>query len=173
MNEIGVVEVELTRALFFDAYAENRASGAFILIDPQTNATLAAGMIRRGLGAGDGVPAHKPAVIEFSPDAHSEAWIGELEHVLVNEGTAVVRTRVVAEKTLRGLLALGLIVLVEGAVVKASLGEATVVRAAEFVWVRDLVAHLRDEGILEAEPMSQKRDVGHPRSSSAEGECRG
>jgi sulfate adenylyltransferase large subunit len=183
MNEIGVVEVELTRTLFFDSYAENRVGGAFILIDPQTNATLAAGMIRRGLGAGDGVPTHKPAVVEFALDAQSEAWIGELEHVLESEGAAVVRTRVVAEKTLRGLLALGLIVLVEGSVAQASLGEAAVVRAAEFVRVRELVSQLREIGVLEVESISQKREpsagsgqaTGHPDSSgsASEGGVRG
>ncbi len=173
MNEIGVVEVELTRTLFFDSYAENRAGGAFILIDPQTNATLAAGMIRRGLGAGDGVPTHKPAVVEFALDAQSEAWIGELEHVLVSEGAAVVRTRIVAEKTLRGLLALGLIVLVEGSVTKASLGEAEVVSAAEFGRVGDLVGYLREVGVLEVKPMSQRRDLGHPGSLELKGEHRG
>ncbi len=46
MNDIGVVEIESTRALFFDPYTENRATGSFILIDPQTNHTAAAGMIR-------------------------------------------------------------------------------------------------------------------------------
>ena len=173
MNEIGAVEVELTRTLFFDSYAANRASGAFILIDPQTNATLAAGLIRRGLHAGDGVPTHKPAVVEFSLDAQSEAWLGELEHVLVSEGAAVVRTRVVAEKTLRGLLALGLIVLVEGNVAGASLGEAAVVRAAEFARVGDLVGYLREAGVLVEEPMSQKRDVGHLEGARFEGERRG
>ena len=170
MNEIGVVEVELTRTLFFDSYANNRASGAFILIDPQTNATLAAGMIRRGVGAGDGASTHKPAVVEFARGSQSEAWMGELELVLVREGAAVVRTRVVAEKTLRGLLALGLIVLVEGSVVGASLGEAAAVNAEEFAQVGDLVGHLRDVGVLVDEPMSQKRDMGHPACSGAEGE---
>ena len=170
MNEIGVVEVELTRTLFFDSYANNRASGAFILIDPQTNATLAAGMIRRGVGAGDGASMHKPAVVEFARGSQSEAWMGELELVLVREGAAVVRTRVVAEKTLRGLLALGLIVLVEGSVVGDSLGEAAAVNAEEFAQVGDLVGHLRDVGVLVDEPMSQKRDMGHPARSGAEGE---
>ncbi len=170
MNEIGVVEVELTRTLFFDSYANNRASGAFILIDPQTNATLAAGMIRRGVGAGDGASTHKPAVVEFARGSQSEAWMGELELVLVREGAAVVRTRVVAEKTLRGLLALGLIVLVEGSVMGASLGEAAAVNAEEFAQVGDLVGHLRDVGVLVDEPMSQKRDMGHPARSGAEGE---
>ena len=49
MNDIGVVEIAATRPIFFDPYAENRATGSFILIDPATNATVAAGMIRRGL----------------------------------------------------------------------------------------------------------------------------
>jgi sulfate adenylyltransferase large subunit len=44
-NEIGSVQLETKRPLFFDAYEENRATGAFILIDPLTNETVAAGMI--------------------------------------------------------------------------------------------------------------------------------
>ncbi len=44
-NEIGAVQVEAKRPLFFDAYDKNRSTGAFILIDPLTNETLAAGMI--------------------------------------------------------------------------------------------------------------------------------
>src|SRR5215471_11353068 len=47
LNEIGVVEVEAQRPLFFDPYRRNRATGSFILIDPITNETLAAGMIRQ------------------------------------------------------------------------------------------------------------------------------
>jgi sulfate adenylyltransferase large subunit len=48
-NEIGAVVVETKRPLYFDAYDENRATGAFILIDPLTNETLAAGMIKAGI----------------------------------------------------------------------------------------------------------------------------
>lgn len=44
-NEIGSVTLEAKRPLFFDVYEKNRATGAFILIDPLTNETLAAGMI--------------------------------------------------------------------------------------------------------------------------------
>jgi len=47
LNEIGVVAVEAQRPLFFDPYRQNRATGAFILIDPITNETLGAGMISR------------------------------------------------------------------------------------------------------------------------------
>jgi ABC-type Fe3+ transport system substrate-binding protein len=159
--------------LFFDSYAENRASGAFILIDPQTNATLAAGMIRRGLGAGSDVSTHRPAVIELALDAQSKAWIGELEQALVSEGAAVVRTRVVEERILRGLVALGLIVLVEGTVATDSVGEAALVRGATFDSMKDLVIRLREIGVLEKNPTSQKRDVGHPEVVGAEGEGRG
>jgi sulfate adenylyltransferase subunit 1 (EFTu-like GTPase family) len=45
LNEIGLVEIETHRPLFFDSYARNRATGGFILIDSLTNETVAAGMI--------------------------------------------------------------------------------------------------------------------------------
>ncbi len=45
LNEIGVVELETNRRLFFDPYRKNRITGSFILIDPVTNETVAAGMI--------------------------------------------------------------------------------------------------------------------------------
>jgi sulfate adenylyltransferase subunit 1 len=45
MNAIGNVVVETARLTAFDAYTANRATGSFILIDPATNATVAAGMI--------------------------------------------------------------------------------------------------------------------------------
>jgi bifunctional enzyme CysN/CysC len=49
LNEIGVCDLELDRAVAFDAYAENRATGAFILIDRMTNNTVGAGMLRFAL----------------------------------------------------------------------------------------------------------------------------
>jgi hypothetical protein len=45
MNEIGLVEFETSRPLFFDPYRTNRRLGSFILIDPLSNATVGAGMI--------------------------------------------------------------------------------------------------------------------------------
>jgi hypothetical protein len=45
LNEIGTVQMETNRPLFFDPYRANRLTGSFILIDPISNATLAAGMI--------------------------------------------------------------------------------------------------------------------------------
>ncbi len=46
MNDIGEVRILLAQPLFFDAYKTNRTTGSFILIDRDTNATAAAGMIQ-------------------------------------------------------------------------------------------------------------------------------
>jgi sulfate adenylyltransferase subunit 1 len=51
MNDIARVGIRLHEPLVCDAYLENRATGAFIVIDPADNATVAAGMIS---AAGDG-----------------------------------------------------------------------------------------------------------------------
>lgn len=45
LNEIGRVKITTAKTLFFDPYKDNRATGAFILIDPITNNTSAVGMI--------------------------------------------------------------------------------------------------------------------------------
>ena len=51
MNGIAEVSVETLQPLAFDSYAANRHTGSFVLIDLQSNATVAAGMIRRALVA--------------------------------------------------------------------------------------------------------------------------
>ena len=45
LNEVGSCNLHLDRAIPFEAYADNRELGAFILIDRQSNATVAAGTI--------------------------------------------------------------------------------------------------------------------------------
>ena len=45
LNEIGKVVIATNKELFFDPYAANKQTGAFILIDPITNNTSAVGMI--------------------------------------------------------------------------------------------------------------------------------
>lgn len=45
LNEIAEVSVTAAAPLIFDSYAENRQTGAFIVIDPVTNFTSAVGMI--------------------------------------------------------------------------------------------------------------------------------
>jgi sulfate adenylyltransferase subunit 1 (EFTu-like GTPase family) len=45
LNDIGVVRLRLSEPLCVDPYAENRETGAFILVDEATNDTVGAGMI--------------------------------------------------------------------------------------------------------------------------------
>ncbi|MGR3319878.1 MAG: adenylyl-sulfate kinase, partial [Candidatus Anammoxibacter sp.] len=49
LNEIGRVEINATQPIMFDSYNKNRGTGSFILIDPDTNFTVAVGMIREPL----------------------------------------------------------------------------------------------------------------------------
>jgi bifunctional enzyme CysN/CysC len=49
LNEIGFCNLSTSSPVAFDAYSENRETGAFILIDRYTNATVGAGMISFGL----------------------------------------------------------------------------------------------------------------------------
>jgi sulfate adenylyltransferase subunit 1 len=51
MNDIAAVDVKTTLPLLFDPYRVNRTTGSFILIDPLTNATVAAGIIDRAIEA--------------------------------------------------------------------------------------------------------------------------
>jgi sulfate adenylyltransferase large subunit len=53
INDIGVATLTLLRPIAVDLYAENRATGAFILIDPESNATVAAGMVAAASGSAD------------------------------------------------------------------------------------------------------------------------
>ena len=49
VNEIGRISIQTASPLFFDTYRLNRTTGSFILVDPGTDLTVAAGMI---IGAG-------------------------------------------------------------------------------------------------------------------------
>jgi len=46
MNDIGRISLRTSAPLFCDDYRRNRITGSFILIEPQTNETVAAGMIQ-------------------------------------------------------------------------------------------------------------------------------
>ena len=45
MNDIGEIRLRTSKPLIFDAYAANRLTGSFILIEQGTNATVGAGML--------------------------------------------------------------------------------------------------------------------------------
>ncbi len=46
INEIGEVNIKLSKAIYFDAYNDNKSNGAFILIDAATNTTAGVGFIK-------------------------------------------------------------------------------------------------------------------------------
>ncbi|MES2598776.1 MAG: GTP-binding protein [Verrucomicrobiota bacterium] len=49
LNDIGSVRIRTSAPIFFDSYAENRTTGSFVLVDEQTNNTVAAGMIIKSI----------------------------------------------------------------------------------------------------------------------------
>ncbi|MDN7126912.1 sulfate adenylyltransferase subunit CysN [Pseudidiomarina sp. 1APR75-33.1] len=49
LNEIGLIDLSALKPLVFDSYQNNRATGAFILIDKLSNATVAAGLVTQPL----------------------------------------------------------------------------------------------------------------------------
>jgi bifunctional enzyme CysN/CysC/sulfate adenylyltransferase subunit 1 len=45
LNDLGEIRLRTARPLFYDSYATNRLTGSFILLEPGSNATVAAGML--------------------------------------------------------------------------------------------------------------------------------
>jgi bifunctional enzyme CysN/CysC len=84
LNDIGRVEVTTSAPVFYDPYGLNRATGSFILADPYTNVTVAAGMIRGPVNTADELFGAPEAVEKraVSPGAVWEEWnipLGERE----------------------------------------------------------------------------------------------
>jgi len=107
LNSIGVVEIETTRPLFLDPYAAQRRTGSFILIDPVSHSTVAAGMVREVLTGQRGastVAAVSIADVEL---------LQRLETALRNTGAEVIRTRSQNRKLIQQLLQIGVYVLIE------------------------------------------------------------
>jgi sulfate adenylyltransferase large subunit len=70
LNDIGLVQLESVLPLAVDDYTVNRTTGSFVLIDPTTNATVAAGMIRNTKSATSLENFASPV----TPDERSERW---------------------------------------------------------------------------------------------------
>ena len=81
MNEVGVCNLSTRAPIVFDPYADNRATGNFILIDRATNRTVGAGMIDYALRRAENIHwqavevdrtaraalmGHRPAVVWFT-----------------------------------------------------------------------------------------------------------
>jgi bifunctional enzyme CysN/CysC len=69
LNEIGVCNINLDRAVPFDPYSENRETGGFVIIDRLTNNTVGAGLLHFALRRAQNV--HWQA-LEVTKEAHSQ-----------------------------------------------------------------------------------------------------
>jgi bifunctional enzyme CysN/CysC len=76
LNEIGRVEISTSRPLFFDSYRVNIATGSFVLVDPHSNVTVAAGMIRGEVRRIENLelPEAESVARPVSPDVVWEEW---------------------------------------------------------------------------------------------------
>ena len=72
LNSIGTVEIESTQPLVLDPYSTNRITGSFVLIDPQTNATVAAGMVRSLSLQASATSTPAPAAAQFDSSTSIE-----------------------------------------------------------------------------------------------------
>ena len=77
LNDIGMVRIETANPMFLDTYRSNSNTGSFVLIDPDTHATVGAGMVRRAevrdIEGPDTEP-HETEVAGKSPDVVWEEW---------------------------------------------------------------------------------------------------
>ncbi len=74
LNEIGRVEITTSSPIFFDSYKVNHGTGSFILIDPLTNNTVAAGMIRGVVRKIDDIIKAKAVPQKISPHTTWKGW---------------------------------------------------------------------------------------------------
>ena len=107
LNSIGVVDLETTRPLFVDPYIANRLTGSFILIDPVSHATVAAGMVREVLSSRQDT-ATVAAIAVRNPER-----LRSLETALIEAGVQVVTTRTANRDLWQKLLQIGVVVLIE------------------------------------------------------------
>ena len=129
LNNIGVVELETTRPLFLDPYDDHRLTGSFILIDPVSHATVAAGMVREILTAGK--DSNKVAAIAI----RDLELLRRVETALREAGMEVVRTRTNDRGLLQRLLHIGVVVLIESEGLDDFPGEVSIAReSAGFVF---------------------------------------
>ncbi|MCJ1883916.1 sulfate adenylyltransferase subunit CysN [Pseudomonas sp. LA21] len=103
LNEIGVCNLNLDRPIAFDAYADNRDTGGFIVIDRLSNRTVGAGMLHFALRRAQNV--HWQA-IDVNREAHA-ALKGQTPRVLWFTGLSGAGKSTIANLVERKLHALG------------------------------------------------------------------
>jgi hypothetical protein len=109
LNEIGAVVIDTHSPLFLDHYGRNRATGSFVLIDPVSNATVAAGMVTgRDPRVADVSPdrgGEMPAEVDRLPAAQRQFRIGHAPALIWLNGGATLAYAVESELFNHGYLA--------------------------------------------------------------------
>ncbi|MGJ5816989.1 sulfate adenylyltransferase subunit CysN [Paludibaculum fermentans] len=99
LNEIGTVVIDTHAPLFVDQYRRNRATGSFVLVDPVSNATVAAGMVtgRDPRVADPTMPDAQPPAEGRIPETEREKRIGHKSALIWMNGGAEVGFAVESE----------------------------------------------------------------------------
>ncbi|PKD44660.1 sulfate adenylyltransferase subunit CysN [Rhodohalobacter barkolensis] len=91
LNEIGRVKLTSAQPLFIDAYRSNQKTGSFIVIDPASNVTVGAGMIRsKTTESSDG----RPETDDRGADKKFPPYQGGTQGGVSSKGTTLVSPNV-------------------------------------------------------------------------------
>jgi sulfate adenylyltransferase large subunit len=105
LNEIGTVVIDTHAPLFVDQYRRNRMTGSFVMVDPISNATVAAGMITgRDPRVDPAVPESQPIETNLVPAADRQKRIGHAAVLVWLNGGANLAYAVERELFGRGYL---------------------------------------------------------------------
>jgi sulfate adenylyltransferase large subunit len=120
MNEIGLIDIASFQPLTVDYYSKNRTTGSFVLIDPVTNATVAAGMIREADVQATVGPTEPVSALERTARWHhlgahihlsgSKLFADAVERALFSRGAFIVRLEAVSPNTFTDLTSAGVLV---------------------------------------------------------------
>jgi len=146
MNEIGLAEFQTSHPLFFDPYEANRITGSFILVDPISNATVGAGMIREDLSDAN------ESIALLEPERSGVTWEERFQRNGHRSAIFVVgRDDAFAELLERSLFECGFAaILVRGESVLA--GDSAAVLSA--LWeMGALIVYVANTGLAQPEPL--------------------
>ncbi|MEQ3694103.1 MAG: sulfate adenylyltransferase large subunit [Thalassolituus sp.] len=151
LNEIGLVQVSLDKAVPFDSYARIPGTGSFIIIDRLTNVTIGAGMIV-GEATGDNSASgpvtadekarrfnQKPAIVAINA-SNADELVSALDRRLFEMGRVA---GIATSETAQVLKDNGIVALVAGGADGADLS-----LAADQESIDSLIADLQEQGII-------------------------
>jgi sulfate adenylyltransferase large subunit len=159
-NGIGLVEIESVQPLTADSYSINRITGSFVLIDPVTNLTAAAGMIRdtsvESIATTTNTVTSADRLIRWGHSgAHVHltgpiAFADSVERTLFLRGAFVARPESPSQETLAAFTAAGALVLTHTVSDTQTVTLAN--QHATLATVDDLLRLLESHGVLNGEP---------------------